>query len=354
MSDLHVIQPDLDICAREPIHIPGSIQPHGYLFVLNEADLTVAAVSGNAADALELPSTALIGRPIVAFIASTTSVDLEAALRAPYAETEIRVRFLRSPLSDEWDGLIHRSEALMLLELVPRMPADRAETLFRQVRFAVERIRESAKEESACQALAVGIRRLTGFDRVMVYRFDLDWNGEVVAEDKAENACSYYGHTFPASDIPPQVRALYTSDPVRLIPDISYIPSRIYPATLTPSGQPIDLSKVILHSVSPVHLEYLANMGVVASMSVSVVRDGLLWGMVACHHFSPRSLSYAELQACEPLAQAMAWYLHTKDRGPTQNASSRCGTWKRNSWHCRGTTGTIVSGWHHSRHRCSI
>ncbi len=312
--DPPVLPADQDPCAQEAIHTPGSIQPHGYLFILNEADLTVVAASTNAADALDLAPTALIGRPIAALLASTTNMDLESALRSPHAETAIRVRFSTPTRSAELDGLVHYDEIYMLLELTPRMPADRVETLFRQVRFGVARIRESKTEESACQALATGIRRLTGFDRVLVYRFDSDWNGQVVAEDKAENACSYYGQTFPASDVPPQVRALYTNNTVRLIPNITYVPSCIYPATLPPSGLSIDLSKVILRSISPIHLEYLANMGVAASMSVSVVRDGLLWGLVACHHFSPRSLSYDELRACEPLAREMAWYLHTKDR----------------------------------------
>jgi chemotaxis family two-component system sensor kinase Cph1 len=209
---------------------------------------------------------------------------------------------------------VHQSDGLMLLELGPRSPADHAETLFRQVGLAIERIRESESTETACEALAVEVRRLTGFDRVMIYRFDPDWNGEVVAEDKSADAESYLGHTFPASDIPAQARALYTRNTVRLIPDAGYIPSRIVPATLPSTGPPIDLSSVILRSVSPVHLEYLANMGVAAAMSVSVVRDGKLWALVACHHSTPRSLSYRELLACEPLAPATAWYLDAQER----------------------------------------
>ena len=251
MSDAFPMPADLEACAREPIHIPGSIQPHGYLFVLNEADLKVVAASRNAATALSVSPSALIGRPIADLLVSATSASLDAALRAPHDETAIRVRLRRSTQSVEWEGLIHRIEGLILLELTPGIPADRAGALFRQVWFAIERIRASGSTESACEALAVEIRRLTGFDRVMVYRFDSDWNGEVVAEDKSADVQSYRGHTFPAADIPAQARALYTRNTVRLIPDARYIASRIVPATLPSSGLPIDLSSVICVACRP-------------------------------------------------------------------------------------------------------
>ena len=140
MPDPPAIPADLDACAREPIHIPGSIQPHGYLFVLNEADLTVAAASTNAADTLGLLPAALIGRPVADLLTFTTSLDLDAALRSPHADAAIHVGFPRSRQSAEWDALVHRTDGVLLLELVPRMLAGRAEILVRQIRVAVERI----------------------------------------------------------------------------------------------------------------------------------------------------------------------------------------------------------------------
>ena len=125
------------------------------------------------------------------------------------------------------------------------------------------------------------------------------------------------GHAFPASDIPAQARSLYTRNTVRLIPDIRYIPSLLVPPVLASTGQPIDLSSVMLRSISPVHLEYLANMGVIASMSVSIVRDGRLWALVACHHSTPRFLPHRVLQGCELVAQAVAWYLDAEERKST-------------------------------------
>jgi len=303
---------DFDDCAREPIQIPGSIQPHGYLFVLDDVDLRVVAVSQNAAEILNLAATAMIGRPIDEFLVSETTAGLNAAFAS--GETAIRVRFRQTTIAGECTGLVHRSAGIILLEIAPRIPAEHAEAIFGQIHLAIERIHNSETTISACEVLATEIRRLCGFDRVMVYRFDPEWNGEVIAEDKAAEAHSYRGHAFPASDIPAQARALYTRNTVRLIPDTKYIPSTLVPQVLALTGRPIDLSSVMLRSIAPVHLEYLANMGVVSSMSVSIVRDGRLWALVACHHPTPRFLPHRVLQGCELMAQAIAWYLDADER----------------------------------------
>ena len=304
-----------DGCAREAIHIPGSIQPHGFLFVLNAADRSVAAVSQNAAEVLGMSPLALVGRPIDDFLETATPNGLNADLQVDDGEAVLRVRFRQSGQSSEWDGLVHRGAGLILLELGAPIAADHADRLFGQVRRGIESIRRGSSADAACDALAAGVRQLTGFDRVMVYRFDPDWNGEVIAEDKAIDVHSYRGHAFPASDIPEQARALYLQNAVRLIPDAGYVPSPIIPAILRQTGQPIDLTNATLRSVSPIYLEYLANMGVVGSMSVSIVRDGRLWGLVACHHGSSRVLPYRVLQGCVLLAEALAWYLDTEERG---------------------------------------
>jgi light-regulated signal transduction histidine kinase (bacteriophytochrome) len=320
MSDAAVILDPLEDCALEPIHIPGSIQPHGYLFVLNASDLSIAAASKNAADAVGVQPEDLTGRPIAEILASSTAEDLGAVLKSPRSSTLLRARFHLADQSAEWDCIIHPADELILLELVPQISSDHAETLLGRIRHALERIRRSGSPDQACESLAAEIRILSGFDRVMIYRFDADWNGEVVAEDKASDIFSYLGHSFPAEDIPAQARALYVRSPVRIIPDASYHASPIIPAVLPSTGLPVDLSLVTIRSVSPIHLEYLANMGVAASMSVSIVRDGQLWGLAACHHMTPRLLPVSVLQACALLGQSAAWYLDTQER----NAATKC------------------------------
>jgi PAS domain S-box-containing protein len=301
-------------CAREPIHIPGAIQPHGYLVILDAVDHAVIAVSQNLAETLDLSVSDMIGRTVGDFLQSTTAESLDALLARRERDTPIRVMLRRADRSEDLDGVLRINDDVVLLELEASTSAERARNLFGEVRTGIERIRHSPSFEGACQALVNEVRRLSGFDRVMVYRFDEDWNGQVVAEDRLAGMPSYLGHAFPASDIPAQARALYLLNTVRIIPDARYRPSPIVPALDPSSGRPFDLSDVTLRSVSPVHLEYLANMGVAASMSVSIVRDNRLWGLVACHHASPRILPQSVLQSCDLLAHAAAWYLDSNER----------------------------------------
>lgn len=310
---------DLSECAREPIHVPGSIQPHGFLFILNP-DLTIAAASKNAADALDILPTDLIGKPIAKVLALATNEPLDVALQSQQCGAPLHICFRRPGEVVDWDARVRSSEGMLLLELGPLFGSESAEALLGGVCYAIERIRMSGSPQLACENLAAEIRRLNGFDRVMIYRFDRQWNGEVIAEDKSEDATSYLGHSFPASDIPVQARALYTRNPVRQIPDAAYTPSPLIPSFRPSTGKPFDLSLATLRSVSPVHLEYLANMGVAASMSVSILRDGELWGLVACHHHAPRTLPNAVLQGCELLAQAAAWYLAMHERSAAAEA----------------------------------
>jgi light-regulated signal transduction histidine kinase (bacteriophytochrome) len=314
MYDIAEISPELDECAREPIHVIGSIQPHGYLFVLNEAKLTVAAASKNASEALGVQPMDLIGQPIGDLLIPVSGGSLEAALKSSSAGMPCQVRFRKLGPSEAWDCIVQPSDGHLLLELTPRSELDIAESMLNTVHDAIDRIRKSDSVKSASEELVKAVRTLTGIDRVMVYEFSPDWDGEVIAEDKADRAQSYLGHCFPAGDIPEQARALYARNTIRLIPDATYAPSPIIPQFLPPNGRPIDLSHAILRSVSPIHIEYLANMGVAASLSVSIMQDGKLWGLVIGHHAAPYKLSFLILRGCELLAQALAWHLDIKER----------------------------------------
>lgn len=301
-------------CAREPIHVPGAIQPHGYLAVLSAADRAVVAVSENFAAALALSPYDMVGRPIDDFLMSTSGESLHRILGQRDGSRPIGAVMRRADRRGELEGAVRLDGDLIMLELEPSTPVERASTLFYEVRAAIERIRQSSSAQSACEALAAEIRRLTGYERVMIYRFDADWNGQVIAEDRTPSVKSYLGHAFPAADIPSQARALYLRNTFRIIPDARYHASPIIPRLDPSTGRPFDLSDVTLRSVSPTHLEYMTNMGVAASMSVSIIRDNRLWGLVACHHASPRGLPQSVLHACDLLAQATAWYLDTADR----------------------------------------
>jgi light-regulated signal transduction histidine kinase (bacteriophytochrome) len=311
--------PELDLtqCDREPIHLLGGIQPRGVLLAFREPDLAVAVVSANAEALLGASPQALLGQPI-------TSVLDEATLR------RVRVGTVAGPVRVAAGGracsaLLHESDGLTVLELEPLTDEDAhaEEDALAAVHRLVSPLSRARGTSALLQSAADAVRALIGFDRVMVYRFHADWHGEVLAESRGEDVDSFMGMHFPASDIPVQARALYTRNPLRLISDAGARPVALVPPSLPDSGRPLDLSGAALRSVSEVHLEYLRNMGVGASFSVSLLKDGALWGLIACHHPSPRHVSAARRQACEVLARLLSLQLSAEERGAGAAARAR-------------------------------
>ncbi len=301
---------DLTNCDREPIHIPGAIQPHGILLVCRAADLVITHASENIRDVLGIAATDLPGTEIGQLFAAGELPGRVDTLRYDVPDVKpvylFTIRLKNS--NGHFDAIAHRRGDLVYVELEPvlEMRDLSAPQLYRLVQGAIAKLNLAKSVVDLNRVAADCIRAISGFDRVMVYRFDQDWNGQVVAENRREDLEPFLGLHYPASDIPRQARELYTRNWLRFIGDVNYRPARILPETGPESREPLDLSYSVLRSVSPIHLEYLRNMGVGASMSVSLVRDGQLWGLIACHHYSPRFVSYDVRTACELLGQLMS------------------------------------------------
>ncbi len=298
---------DLDACAREPIHIPGSIQPHGVMLV---ADRTTQEISHAAGDVARL-----LGRE--AWLGRT----LGEILGDPVAERIAQVTHssglggfagrLKSP-AGALDISAHLDRERLIVEAEPGLGAPMpAVVLLAQLEAAGAAFERAPNLRGLCNRAAIEFRRLTGFDRVMIYRFLDDDAGAVLAEDVADGMPSFLNHHFPGSDIPAQARALYVRNLVRAIPDVTYDPAPLVPAWT--DGAPLDMSDSALRSVSPVHMQYLRNMGVGASASVSVVKDGLLWGLIACHHREPKLMPYDIRAAARTLAGGLARQIRAKE-----------------------------------------
>lgn len=298
---------DLTNCDREPIHIPGAIQPHGVLFALDGPGLAIRRASDNAGALLGVDAAVLIGQKLDAVVDPASREGLRSALAAEDLKVVNPIPIVIGGVP--FDGIAHRHDGVLILELEPpgaEAPGDTD----RLVRFAVAKFREELRLRDFCQAAAREVRKITGFDRVMIYQFDHEWNGEVIAEEKREGLESFLGLHYPASDIPAQARRLYALNWVRHIADVEYRPSLILGGT--PGESPLDLSHSVLRSVSPIHLEYLRNMGVAASMSISILKGEKLWGLIACHHYSPRHVPYQLRASCEFLGLVMSLQLSTK------------------------------------------
>jgi len=311
---------DLDNCAREPIHVPGLVQPRGALLAVREADGAVLQASANVDRFLGLPADAFLGRPLAtalgeqaaARVLAHASATAELADRNPLTvrlgaghDREVDAVLHRPPLPAEGPG----AEPVLVVELEPAAGA-RPLTFpntYLLVRRALRDLERAATLDELYDDAARHVRELTGFDRVMIYRFDAAYNGEVVAEARREDLNAFLGLHYPASDIPPQARALYEKNWIRLIADVDYEPAPIVPTDLPTTGAPLDLTHSTLRSVSPIHLEYLRNMGVRASMSISLLRDGRLWGLIACHHYAgPHDPPFEVRTAAEFLGSALS------------------------------------------------
>ncbi|WP_375770691.1 ATP-binding protein [Archangium gephyra] len=304
-----VSEADLSQCEREPIHLLGGIQPHGVLLAFSEPDLTLRMVSANTEALLGRPPEALLGRPLSELLPASSLVLLTRALSQPTPGTlrlEAAGRF--------FTGVPHRSDGLAVLELEPTTEGTLEEEALGMVDLLLSPLARAQGPLGLLQAAAEAVRALTSFDRVMVYRFDADWHGEVVAESRDEAMDSFLGMHFPASDIPAQARALYTRHTLRLIADARAEPVPLVPPVLPSLGRPMDLSGAALRSVSSIHLEYLANMGVGASMSISLLREGRLWGLIACHHRTPLIVPAATRRACDVLARLLSLQLASEER----------------------------------------
>jgi two-component system, chemotaxis family, sensor kinase Cph1 len=283
---------DLDNCAREPIHIPGSIQPRGVLAVVRGFDLEVRQVSGNVADLLGRPVDAVLGRHLAALIGGEQADQIK---RATSTFGELRQRNPLECVIDvageprAFDAILRREPGGVLLVELEIAHGERPFSFpntYQAVRGAVEELNRAGTLSELYATAARAVRDLTGFDRVMVYRYDAEYNGEVVAESKREDLNSFLGLHYPSTDIPAQARALYEKNWIRLISDVDYTPAPLVPSVDPVSGTPLDLTYATLRSVSPIHIEYLRNMGVHASMSISLLRQGRLWGLIACHHYA--------------------------------------------------------------------
>lgn len=311
---------DLGGCDREPIHLPGSIQPHGLLLVLSEPEGVVVQASANVGGLLGRPIDAVLGRTLEDLLGPEQAADVGGGLVSPSLhQSPIYLRTVSIEAGGRrrsFQVVAHRHDGALIVEL--ESTDSGAEIAFRDlyplVRTFIGRAQGTEDLEELCGLTAKEVRRITGFDRVLIYRFDPDWHGCVVAEERGEGLESYLGLWFPASDIPRQARELYSLVRLRLIADAAYEPVPIVPAARPADGRPLDLSFASLRGVSPVHLEYLRNMGVAASMSIGVVIEGRLWGLISCHHRTPRAVPFEVRTACELVGQYLAQQLAARER----------------------------------------
>ncbi|MTH80151.1 GAF domain-containing protein [Paracoccus aestuariivivens] len=298
---------NLSNCDREPIHIPGSIQPHGCLLACDNSGRQIVQYSANAVETLGLSSNP-IGQDIVEVIGHENAHRILNTLAIAGSRPRPGLIFAMKINGRAFDVSAHRFNGNTIIEFEP---AGEVGAVFSLSRSILSRLNGAKDPEELVEMAAALIQAQIGYDRVMIYALGRDGAGKVVSEAKRENLESFLGQYFPASDIPQQARALYLRNPIRVIGDASCQTERLL-GTVTET--PLDLSYAHLRSVSPIHCEYLRNMGVAASMSVSIIIDGALWGLIACHHYTPRVMGMAERAAAEMIGEFFAMHLDALTR----------------------------------------
>lgn len=312
---------DLSNCEREPIHIPGSIQPHGALVVANDADLRIVFASANTQSILQAPAAGLLGR----YLRDGLHPGIYDKLVHRDDQGHIVLNPLRAFHATIGDSLhfveVRQLHNLVYIEIEPEYPQFNAESLPAITQRMVGHMRSATSLDQLLSLAATELRQLTGYDRVMSYRFAEDGHGVVVAEDAHPDLQPYLGLHYPASDIPAQARRLYLMQRIRVIADCDYTPVPILAdpslaesGLAGPDGQapPLDLTFCNLRSISPIHIEYLKNMDVGATLTLSLIVDDELWGMMVCHHRTPRLPSPAIRSSCDLISQMTSFLVRAR------------------------------------------
>lgn len=308
---------DSDFCGSLPIQFTNSIQPHGVLVIIDRSSGTIIQASENAGAVFGKTVKELVGTAIGDYVSPDQRDRISKLSKEPARD---RLPLTWTIGNRSFLSLVHIKETFILaeIELLPydETGQDSFVRVFQEIKFTMSSIESATSVQEACDIVAAELKRISGFDKIMVYKFDEQWNGTVITELLEPGMESYMGFTFPASDIPRQARQLYLKNPYRLIPDRSYQPVKLYPVINPTTNAFLDLSDCNLRSVPAVHLEYLKNMGVVASMSVRILQGDKLWGLIACHHRTPMNLSYQTCSIFEMLStmtSSKITLLHNQD-----------------------------------------
>lgn len=313
---------DLTNCDREPIHLLGNVQGYGCL-ISTSADMLINHMSVNCKDLLKLDPDLFVGKEITGLLPRETIHDLRARLQVCAATAGTSRLFSYDVLKNGelFDISIHLSGQSFVFEFEPKTTLPDRDDMA-MVQPLIARVTRSKTLLDAAKTAARAMRAMSEFDRVMVYRFAADGSGEVIAEDRAPDMEPFLGLRYPESDIPKQARELYTRSLLRLIADVNGTVSPLVPPK-NPNGEMLDLSLSVTRAVSEIHLEYLRNMGVGASMSVSILKDGKLWGLFACHHRTARYVDYERRTAIELFAQFFSYELAQKDEAEKREGGRR-------------------------------
>ncbi|MBC5992258.1 GAF domain-containing protein [Pontibacter cellulosilyticus] len=309
---------DSEFCGSIPLHLVNLIQPHGVLLVLDKKELRILQTTDNVADFLSVPAEKLLEQPLSNFLQEGQYKEILKKLNIQDGQEKIPFT-LNFKVNDQEISLLalilpQQDYVLVELEENKSTPEESFVRLYQHIKYITSLLKQAGTCQEISQRAADELKQFSGFDRVLVYQFDPQWNGIVVAQAKEDDMDDYMGLRFPASDVPRQARDLYFKNPYRLIPTRDYTPVRLVPIINPLTQRFTDLSESSLRSVANVHLEYLTNLKITASMSLPIIIDNQLWGLISCHHKTAKYPGYEMRSAMELLAGILSAQLEAKQR----------------------------------------
>ena len=293
-------------CADEPIRFPGAVQPHGVLMTLSLPELHIQQISANVLSMLNQPAESLLNQPLAKLVGAQNAAVIKQASACDALDTPPLELTLNG---QPFEGLLHRAHGVVVLELERKPDAIEAQSTMNKVRRLsrlLQRLQAAQNLPALYDMCVTEIQAMTGYDRVLIYRFEEEGHGQVIAEASAPSMELFNGLFFPASDIPEQARELYRTHWLRIIPDANYEPVALVPTLRPDTGLALDLSGAVLRSVSPIHCQYMRNMGVLSSMSISLMDGERLWGLISCGHRQPLHVPHELRMACQTLGQVLS------------------------------------------------
>ena len=315
-TDINLKDVDLTNCDREAIHIPNLIQPHGMLLAVSPDEYRILQVSLNSGKMLGIEAEELLGKSLSDVLGTETIKAIASCLTEDFDRINpLAIKINRPNETFNFNGIVHQNGEIVIVELEP-VQGDGEVNFFdfyKLVKSPISKLQNTNTLDELCSAIVQEVKRITGFDRVMIYRFDAEGAGEVIAEAANEELEPFLGLHYPATDIPKQAKYLYSINYLRLIPDATYEAVALTPQLNPITNQYLDMSMSGLRSVSPLHTEYLANMGVAASMSISLLKNKQLWGLIACHHNTPKIVPYEIRTVCEFIGHIVSVELAAKE-----------------------------------------
>jgi two-component system, chemotaxis family, sensor kinase Cph1 len=311
VSELTVQDINVSSLKEAAIHISSKIQAHGVLLVLEEPELKVLQVSNNTWEVFGILPENVLEKKLEDLLDPFQIERIKSGIQSGNLDYINPVKVWVRKKGDDYvvfDAIFHRNpEGILILELEPAISQENIPFLsfYHLARASINQLEKTTNLRDFCQIIVQEVRKVTGFDRVMLYKFDEDGHGSVIAEEKLDSMEPYLGLHYPESDIPKPARKLFTSNFIRLIPDSHSQPVQIIPVNNPVTKRPVDLTNSILRTAAGCHLEYLHNMGVGSSLTISLIKDGKLWGLIACHHQTAKYVSYELRKACEFLGRVI-------------------------------------------------